>query len=281
MPVIFPAEHRVSFVELHRAANKQGPPTERWLATGPIAVSKELKKIAFKNADKEITIISVDATESGSASTQTISKTYIEEQLNDSLPSEMGEYIGFEIYGNFLIVRKYDTEPGSISSRMVETNNSQALVFRLDNLEEQTASTVEIAGSIYQVVDGPSEHQITVTDFDGNLFIYDIRDGDKSARPTQHLKSEGHALTFFKYSSNKNWLAIRYSNQSVRVFTRKNRSALFEYFATIDCDRFSSNPKFIPGTSTLLVDGRVYTLAPSKIIKYLRSIVEKEALPTQ
>ena len=95
MPVIFPAEHRVSFVELHRAANKQGPPTERWLATGPIAVSKQLKKIAFKNADKDITIISVDATEPGSASTQTISKTYIEEQLNDSLPSEMGEYIGF------------------------------------------------------------------------------------------------------------------------------------------------------------------------------------------
>ncbi|MDB4490296.1 hypothetical protein N9045_02135, partial [bacterium] len=278
MPIYYPAEKRVSFVELHRVENQKDQPVELGLATGPIAFSKQLKKIAFKNKDEGITITTIDSSSPSSTSSQSISATFIQKQLKIPTPAPQNETVGFEIFGNFLIVRMYSGPPGTISSLMAKsTTNSRALVFKLGDLDEPVVSTIELKGSIHRVINGPGEHQVTVTEFGGDLYIYDIRTGVELAKPTQHIKSKGHAIVGVTYSSDRSWLALRFSNRSVDVFTRTTRSALFESRGTINNVETFGPMGFIPNSSNLMINGRVYALDPSKIVKYFKSVVEKDA----
>ncbi|MDC0294663.1 hypothetical protein OAK98_04630 [Mariniblastus sp.] len=157
------------------------------------------------------------------------------------------------------------------------TTNSRALVFKLGDLDEPVVSTIELKGSIHRVINGPGEHQVTVTEFGGDLYIYDIRTGVELAKPTQHIKSKGHAIVGVTYSTDQNWLALRFSNRSVDVFTRTTRSALFESRGTINNVETFGPMGFIPNSSNLMINGRVYALDPSKIVKYFKSVVEKDA----
>ncbi|MDB4368202.1 WD40 repeat domain-containing protein [Mariniblastus sp.] len=278
MPIYYPAEKRVSFVELHRVENQKDQPVELGLATGPIAFSKQLKKIAFKNKDEGITITTIDSSSPSSTSSQSISAAFIQKQLKIPTPAPQNETVGFEIFGNFLIVRMYSGPPGTISSLMAKsTTNSRALVFKLGDLDEPVVSTIELKGSIHRVINGPGEHQVTVTEFGGDLYIYDIRTGVELAKPTQHIKSKGHAIVGVTYSSDRSWLALRFSNRSVDVFTRTTRSALFESRGTINNVETFGPMGFIPNSSNLMINGRVYALDPSKIVKYFKSVVEKDA----
>ena len=144
----------------------------------------------------------------------------------------------------------------------------------------QPYRTIEVKGSIHSVMNGPGEHQVTVTEFGGEFFIYDIRTGIELAKPTQHIKSKGHAITGVKYSSDQNWLALRFANRSVHVFNRKARSALFEYLGTIN--NVGTGPMgFIPNSSKLIINGRVYALDLSTIVKYFNSVVENDALQAE
>ncbi|MDA7903317.1 WD40 repeat domain-containing protein [Mariniblastus sp.] len=278
MPIYYPAEKRVSFVELHRVENQKDQPVELGLATGPIAFSKQLKKIAFKNKDEGITITTIDSSSPSSTSSQSISAAFIQKLLKIPTPAPQNETVGFEIFGNFLIVRMYSGPPGTISSLMAKsTTNSRALVFKLGDLDEPVVSTIELKGSIHRVINGPGEHQVTVTEFGGDLYIYDIRTGVELAKPTQHIKSKGHAIVGVTYSSDRSWLALRFSNRSVDVFTRTTRSALFESRGTINNVETFGPMGFIPNSSNLMINGRVYALDPSKIVKYFKSVVEKDA----
>ena len=141
MPTYYPAEKRVSFVELHRVENQKDHAFDLGLATGPISISRQFKKIAFKNGDEGITIISVDSSSPNYTSSQTISATFIQKQLKIPTPAPQNETVGFEILGNFLIVRMYSGPPGTISSLMPKsTTNSRALVFKLGDLDEPAVS---------------------------------------------------------------------------------------------------------------------------------------------
>ena len=282
MPVYYRAEKRASFVELHRFENQKDQPVELGLATGPIAFSKQLKKIAFKNKDEGITITTIDSSSPISTSSQTISAAFIQKQLKIPTPAPQDETVGFEILGNFLIVRMYAGPPGTISSSMlVSKTNSRALVFSLDNLDERAASIIEVDGSIHHVTHGPGEQQVSVTDFSGNFYIYDLMAENRLVTPTQHIKSKGHSIVGFKYSTDQNWLALSLSNRSVQIYTRKTSSASLGYLGTIHNVGYAAPMGFIPNSSNLIINGRVYALDPSTIVEYLNSVVETDALQAE